>query len=104
MDVGFDGRAMERAVGEAVEREDVQAVFVEPRPEARQLVAFEQFAALAARQPQTNAERRLGREARLERGRVPLQKAKDVRPPLSRMDIGAVGESEETVGAQAHPR
>src|SRR6185503_6124474 len=103
MDLLFDGGAVEGAVRKAVDAEYVQALFAQPSAKARELIAFEQLATLGSRQTQTDAERLVRCEARLECGSVALQAGQDLGPALRGVDVGAVRESQEAVVTQSHP-
>ena len=83
VDARLDRRAVEVAVGEAIDHGDVQAVVIQEFPELQQPVAAQQLPRLARRESQTNTERRVGREARFERRRVPVEDWR-ARPPSRR--------------------
>ena len=96
VDVGLDWSAVKRSVREAVDDGDIQTLAIEVRAKLAQPVALEQFARLARREPQPHAKWLGRREARLERRRVFLQVREYAVPPVSGVDVGAVGEVKGT--------
>jgi hypothetical protein len=84
--------AVERAVGEGVDREDVGAVGVEEIREPCERAGCRQRLRRDPREPQPDAEGAVGRHRRLDRGQMPREARLDLLPALARMDVGAVGE------------
>ena len=90
VDVGLDALTVKRPVGEAVDREDVEPLGVQPLAQALELVAVEQLLALDAGDAQSEAERRIRRDPGLQRGCMCAKALRHGRPPVGGVDVRAV--------------
>jgi hypothetical protein len=99
----LDRPAVERAVREAVDREDVEIVRAQERPQLGQRPPLAPGGAERARrrgrQAQPHAERRAGGEALPDRDDVAREVVAHLRPALAGVDVGAVGEVRPGHGA-----
>ena len=102
IDGRLDGRAVEGPVGEAIDHRDVQPLVTEEIAEFTETIAGEESAGVARGEPQPDAERRVRGKAGLQRRRVLAQRLEDRVPPVSRMDVGAVGQVRVGMGREAH--
>ena len=97
---------MKRAEGKRIDGEDVEIEPAEERAEFHECRRFAQCLRGNRRQPQADAERRIGRDLRLDPRQVRLEARPHLVPALAGMDVGAVGEMDLTgkmIEAHCHP-
>ena len=94
--------AVEGSVGKPVEDGDVQALCGEEGVERVEPSRLQELPRLARAQAQPEAERRLGRQPRLQRRGEPPQRGVIGCPALGGMDVGAVGQVKRRIGTEQH--